>query len=91
MGIALAFAIGYLVGANTGREGYQEVVDSLAAVRDSEEFKGLLSAVRTHLSATLRQWSEVIDEGTDDTLARGHLLERVRTLVGRAGVTSPAS
>ncbi len=30
MGIVLAFAVGYAVGANAGQEGYQEVVDTRA-------------------------------------------------------------
>ena len=86
----LAFAIGYIVGANSRQEGYREVVESLRAVRESEEFGGLVSAVRSHLSASLRQLAELVDDSPHDDAGAGRLLERVRTLIGRTPM-SPAS
>ena len=91
MGIVLAFVVGYVVGANAGTEGYQEVVDSLRAVRGSEEFKSLVSAIRSHTGATLRQLGDLIAEDSDESLDTARLLDRVRTLVGRVGSTWPAS
>jgi hypothetical protein len=91
VGIVLAFAVGYLVGANAGHEGYEEVVESLRAVRASDEFNGLLTALRSHASASLRQLGDLIDEGSGDDAGPVRLLERVRTLMGRAGSTWPAS
>jgi hypothetical protein len=91
VGIVLAFVVGYVVGANAGNEGYQEVVDSLRAVHRSEEFKSLVSAIRSHTGATLRQLGDLIAEDSDESLDTARLLDRVRTLVGRAGSTSPAS
>ena len=41
VGILMAFAVGYAVGAEAGGEGYDELVASFKAVRDSEEFRGL--------------------------------------------------
>ena len=91
MGIVLAFAVGYLVGANAGHEGYEEVIESLRAVRASDEFNGLLTALRSHASASLRQLGDLIDEGSGDDASPVRLLERVRTLMGRTGSTWPAS
>jgi hypothetical protein len=91
VGIVLAFVVGYVVGANAGNEGYQEVLDSLRAVRGSDEFKGLVRAIRSHTSATLRQLGDLIDEDSAESLDAARLLDRVRTLVGRAGSTWPAS
>jgi hypothetical protein len=98
MGIVLAFAVGYMVGANAGQEGYQDVVDALRAVRESEEFHGLLSAVRGHASATFRQLSVLVDEASDEQLIPTGILDRVRDLMDRARIdragessTGPAS
>jgi len=91
MGIVLAFAVGYAVGANAGQEGYQEVIDALRAVGRSEELQALVAAVRSHTGATLRQLGAVIEGEADEPLNPGRLLERVRDLMGRATATSPAS
>jgi hypothetical protein len=91
MGIMLAFAVGYAVGANAGQEGYQEVVDALRAVGRSEELHALAAALRSHAGATLRQLSVVIEGEPDEPLNPGRLLDRVRDLMGRAAATWPAS
>lgn len=90
MGIVLAFAVGYVVGANAGERGYQEVLDSLQAVLDSAEFHGLIGALRSHASATLRELSIRVADEPSETPSPTRLVERVRDLMGRAGVTSPA-
>jgi hypothetical protein len=86
MGIVLAFAVGYLVGANAGQEGYQDVVDSIRAVRDSEEFRDLLAALRSHAGATLRQLSDILEGAEDEALIPARLVDRVRDLMDRAGI-----
>jgi hypothetical protein len=92
MGIILAFAVGYVMGSNAGREGYQELVDSIVAVRDSEEFGAMLAALRSHAGSVLRDLSTFVgDEETDEPISPINLLERVRTIVGRDDLTSPAS
>ena len=83
MGIVLAFAVGYAVGANAGQEGYQEVIDALRAVGRSEELHALGAALRSHAGATLRQLSVVIEGAPDEPLDPGRLLDRVRDLMGR--------
>jgi len=90
MGIILAFAFGYVVGANSGQEGYQEVLDALRAVQRSEEFRGLVDATRSHLSASLHQLADLVDDKPHDDVTPARLLERVRTLMARVPM-SPAS
>ncbi len=90
MGIIMAFALGYIVGANSGQEGYQEVLDALRAVQRSEEFHGLVAATRAHVSASLHQLADLIDDTQPDEVTPARLLERVRTLMARAPM-SPAS
>lgn len=87
----LAFAVGYIVGANAGQDGYQDVVESVRAVRESEEFRGLLSALRSHASATFRQLSVLVDDTQDEQFNPSRLLDRVRDLMDRAGIDRPAS
>jgi hypothetical protein len=47
-GAFIGFLVGYVVGTRSGREGAREVVDAAAALRESEEFKGLVDALREH-------------------------------------------
>lgn len=81
MGILLAFAVGYVVGARSGAEGYREVVDSLKAVRDSEEFHAFLRAMRSHASFTLQDLGVRLGDGADQPLTMQDVLDRVRGFV----------
>jgi hypothetical protein len=83
MGILLAFAVGYAIGAKAGSENFEEVVDSLKAVRDSEEFASLIKALRSHAGHTLRELASVVDgTGSASTGSTQDLVERVRKLIG---------
>jgi hypothetical protein len=84
MKVFLALAAGYVIGARTGSEHFDEVVRSLRAIKDSEEFHDLLSSVRSHAGATLRELASMIERppGDDEALAAGDLVERVRHLAG---------
>jgi hypothetical protein len=85
MKVFLALAAGYVLGARTGSEHFDEVVRSLRAIKDSEEFHDLLSSVRSHAGATLRELATMIErpsaDGASDA-AVGDLVERVRHLAG---------
>ena len=91
MGIVLAFAVGYFVGANAGQAGYQEVIEALHAVRESAEFEALIEAMRAHAAATLQELSVRVGQPGDEPLTPASALERVRDLIGKARLTSPAS
>lgn len=69
MGTLFGFAIGYLLGARTGRSGYLEFVQAVQDVRESEEFRSLRSLVRSHAGQTMHAlgvW--VASEGTASDL-----------------------
>ena len=91
MGIVLAFAVGYCVGANAGQEGYRDVIDALHAVRDSDEFHALAAAVRSHAAASFKQLSALIDDEDGDRATPARLLDRVRDLMDRGAGPSSAS
>jgi hypothetical protein len=91
MGVVLAFAVGYVVGARAGQQGYDDVVDAIRAVRESEEFAGLVAALRSHGSAMLRQLSDLLGGEVELEPDLSNLRDRVRELVERARLTSPSS
>ena len=86
MKVVLALAAGYVLGARTGGEHFDEVVRSLRAIKDSEEFRDLVTSVRSQAGATLRELASVIERpaapGGADAAAAGDLVERVRHLAG---------
>lgn len=83
MGVLLAFAVGYTVGARAGAEGFAEIVSSVKAIRESEEFSALLDAVRSHAGYALKELSDLLND-RDRQLDTGDLLERVRNMAGQA-------
>jgi hypothetical protein len=79
----LAFVVGYAVGAQGGTENFEEVVDALKAVRDSEEFGSLVKALRSHASHALRELAIMVDgSGSESSSSAQDLVERVRKLIG---------
>ncbi len=91
MGILLAFAVGYVVGAQAGNEGYDEVVTSLKSVRDSEEFKGLVSALRSHASYALTEIAQRLTAESQHPGPVQEVLGRVRGLIGQDALRGTAS
>lgn len=68
------FAVGYLVGSKAGSEGYDELVRSAKAIRDSEEVQHFVALLREHASHVLREVGDWVGgaEGTptlEDLLA----------------------
>jgi hypothetical protein len=83
MGMIVAFAAGWVMGARAGSEDYSDVVQSLRAIRESEEFHQLLSALRVHAGQTLRRMADVLDSAGVSELGDGDIVARVRYIVGR--------
>ena len=81
MGIFVALAVGYVVGAKTGSKDLDQLVKSLRALRESEEFADVVSAVRSHLGHTLREVAGVLEGGNADRES-GDMVDRVRQLFG---------
>lgn len=93
MDSVVIFLAGYSLGAKAGAKGYAELVKSAKAVRESEEFRAMLRALRSHLAHTLREAAELL--GGTEQLAMGDVLQRARRLAGevdpRSRVPRPTS
>jgi len=86
MGFLLVFAAGYVMGARAGGETLDEVVDAVHAIRESEEFHDLVTALRSHAAHSLRGLAGMLESGrqaTDGSVSTGDLLERMRVIAGR--------
>jgi hypothetical protein len=85
MGFLLVFAAGYVMGARAGGESLDEVVDAMHAIRESEEFHDLVSALRSHAAHSLRGLAGMLESGRqpDGSVSTGDLLERMRVIAGR--------
>jgi hypothetical protein len=85
MGLLLVFAAGYVMGAHAGGESLDEVIDAVHAIRESDEFHDLVSALRSHAADSLRGLATVLEKGrepTDGRTAPSDLLDRVKLIVG---------
>ena len=51
----VGFAVGYVVGAQAGREGLAQLISSWKAIQSSEEFAAMVDTSRTMLGAVARQ------------------------------------
>ena len=83
MELLLAFVIGWAAGARGGEEGFRDVVDAARELRNSEEFRALMRAMKAHVATGLRTLSQVLDDHQeevtpDSVVARVALLMRER-------------
>lgn len=83
MGMLVALAIGYVIGAKTGSKDLDQLTQSLKALRESDEFADVVAAARSHLGHTLRELANMIEGDSETSLDTGDLVDRVRHLVGR--------
>ena len=86
MGMLIVFAAGYVLGSRGGDESFDEVVKALRAIRQSEEFDGLVKAAKVHAAASLRGLADMVEQlgdGGDERVVPSHLLERERVLARR--------
>ena len=86
MGLLLVFAAGYVMGARAGGETLDDVVDSVHAIRESDEFHDFVKALRSHAAQSLHGLATMMEKGRDPSTApseTGDLLDRVRLIVGR--------
>ncbi|MGB8652661.1 MAG: hypothetical protein WCD35_18585 [Mycobacteriales bacterium] len=81
MGVLLAFFVGWTAGAKAGSKGFDEVVDALKTVKESEEFAALVAIARTQLAGSLRELSKLVS-GERPAPDPVDLLDRVQRLAG---------
>jgi hypothetical protein len=70
VGVFLALAVGYVIGARAGSRDLDDVTDALRALRDSQEMADLSGALRSHLGHTLRELATLV-EGTGGSAQDG--------------------
>jgi len=75
MGTLFGFAVGYVIGARAGNEGFDDLLRGLSAIRESEEYRGFMASLREHLFHTLRTVNERLSavaeaDAPDDPIAR---------------------
>ena len=75
------FVAGWALGAKTGSQGFDEVVETTRAIFQSKEFKDFLAVVRSHAGYSLRNLGDLVAGDTAQPAA--DLLDMVRTLMGR--------
>jgi hypothetical protein len=86
MGTLLAFAAGYVMGTRAGGDSLDEVIDAMHAIRESEEFRDFVRALRTHAAHSLRGVATMLENGREAGVPRSNptdLLDRMRVIVGR--------
>jgi uncharacterized membrane protein YczE len=55
----VGFAVGYAVGCQQGKEGYDKLMRSIATVRHSDEFAAAIETARSLFGSVLRQAFEM--------------------------------
>ena len=74
MGTLFGFAVGYVIGARAGSEGFDDLLRALSAIRESEEYRGFVTSLRAHVMHTLRDVNQrltiLAEADDDDPIAR---------------------
>jgi len=88
MGILIAFVAGYAFGAKAGSQDFDDVVEALRAIKDSDEFHDLLRSLRSHAAHSLRELASMLERTDTDgralsSVTTQDLVARVKTLVGQ--------
>lgn len=86
------FAAGYVLGARAEKEEFDDVVQALRAIRDSEEVRDLIVIVRRHTGQALRGLADVVERRAEASDARAtasvvlgaDLVDRVRRMIGES-------
>ena len=83
MKMLFVLAAGYVLGATAGSRDFDELFDSVRAIRDSEEFDDFLSALRSHASHTLRELADMLERVGPEAVSSNDLVERVKQIAVR--------
>jgi hypothetical protein len=85
MGILLAFAVGFVVGGRGGTQDFNDVMQAVRELKDSEEFHGLLGVLRQHGIHLLRSAADLLEAAPPpDAENVTGVAERVRLLMKKA-------
>lgn len=87
----MALAAGYVLGARTEKEDFDDVAQALRAVLDSEEVHDLMVTVRGHVGHVLRNLADIVEQhqetstsvrATATSVIGADLVDRVRRIIG---------
>ena len=85
MGYFVAGLVGYVIGAQAGSKDLDQVVRSLKALRETDEFGDLVSALRSHAGHTLRELAEIVEgQSPMPAIDTTDLVDHVRHIFGRS-------
>jgi hypothetical protein len=85
MGILLAFAVGFVVGGRGGAQDFNDVIQAVRDLSDSEEFHGLLGVLRQHGAHMLRSAADLLEGAAMPNMEEGTgIADRVRLLMKKA-------
>lgn len=79
----LDFAAGWALGAKTGNQGFDDVIDTAKGIYSSKEFQDFLGALRSHAAFALREMGDLIDTEVPEKTPAGDLVDFVRALAER--------
>jgi hypothetical protein len=82
MKVLLALVAGYAIGATSGSRDYDQLVKSIRAIRESEEFDDFVAALRSHAGQTLRELANLVDRVGPAPPESDDLVARVRQIAG---------
>lgn len=83
MEMVLAFVVGFVLGDSGGSRDRTDVLDSVEAIRDSEEVAAFVMVARSQVGRTLREVADMVDGSGREALGTPDLVDAVRQLVER--------
>lgn len=83
MSALMGFVLGYLIGGQGKRRELDDAVESLGAIRASDDFGAFVMVARSQISRTLREVADMVDDTKPDDAGAPDLVDRVRQLVER--------
>jgi hypothetical protein len=63
IGTVLTFAIGYYVGLRSDKKEFDDLNEAVKALRQSEEFAGVVDVARSHIAHIMRAVADSVDGG----------------------------
>jgi hypothetical protein len=77
----LAFYFGWSMGARSGAHGMDELNAALVSLRESDEFAGLIAALRNHAAAIMREVANRVEGGDGTPMGMPDVLAKVYDLI----------
>ena len=79
----LAFAVGFVLGGQGGKQDRHDVADSFGTIRESEEVAAFVAVAKSQVGKTLREVADMVDGSGGEAVPTPDLVDRVRALVQR--------